>query len=813
MIQKLKLEIPLLLPHIPDECDGCVVRLQENLLARRGVSKAHVIRENGTARLCLHYDHDLVSLTEVRRAAEQAGAELTDRYRHESLPIDGMDCADCALVIEHSLQRLDGVLSASVNYAAGRLWVEYDTTAVRRRAIFRRIKYLGYHVIEDRRETWWQRNWELTLIGLAGFFLLAGWSGETFFGLPQPVAVGLFVLAYVAGGYDVSRHALPTLLKLQFDTDVLMILAAVGAAILGEWAEGAFLLFLFGLGHAGEHYAMGRARHAIRALADLTPKTARVQRDGQELEIPVADLYLGDIVLVRNGERIPADGRVVRGQSAVDQSPITGESLPVDKLPGSEVFAGTVNGDGSLAIEVTKRAGDTTLSRVIQMVAEAQSQKSPSQRFAERFSRTFVPAVLALDILVIVLPPLLGWTGWSDSFLRGMVLLVAASPCALAVGAPASVLAGIAQAARNGVLIKGGVHLENLGGLDALAFDKTGTITRGQPEVTDVVVAANGQPSGKLSQDNDLPLTTDGLLSLAAAVESRSSHPLAQAIVQFAEKRGLTLPEAGDLEAVSGRGVRSSLDGHPVLLGNLKLFEGEDIPVPDTVRATVATLEREGKTAMVVYGPKPGGDVQFLGIIAVADRPRQTARLALQELERLGIRKRVMLTGDNERVAAAIARRVGLTDFRAGLLPEQKVEAIESLIAEYGRVAMVGDGVNDAPAMARATVGIAMGGAGTDVALETADVALMADDLSKLPFAVDLGRATRRIIRQNLAISLGVILLLIITSVTGLIGLSLAVLLHEGSTLVVVANALRLLGLKDKNNSAVPALTLFAARS
>jgi Cd2+/Zn2+-exporting ATPase len=802
MIQKLQLEIPLLLPCIANEHDGCVTRLQQTLLARRGVSQAHVTHENGSALLCLHYDPDLVGLAEVRRAAEQAGAQLTDRYRHESLPIDGMDCADCALVIEHSLGRLDGVLTTNVNYAAGRLWIEYDSAAVRRRAIRRRLQHLGYHIIDEKKETWWQRNWELVLIGLAGLFLLLGWAGQTFFGLPQPVAAGFFALAYVAGGYDASRHALPALFKLHFDTDVLMLLAAIGAAILGEWVEGAFLLFLFGLGHVGEHYAMDRARHAIQSLADLAPKTARVQRDGQELEVPVKDLYLGDVVLVRNGERIPADGRVVRGQSAVDQSSITGESIPVDKGRDDEVFAGTVNGDGSLEIEVTKRAQDTTLSRVIQMVAEAQGQKSPTQRFTERFTRIFVPAVLTLDVLVIVLPPLLGWTGWSDSFFRGMVLLVAASPCALAIGTPASVLAGIAQAARNGVLIKGGVHLETLGALDALAFDKTGTITRGQLEVTDVITTDRHQPSAAgPEREAHLPLsaasTADGLLSLAAAVESRSSHPLAQAIVRAAQGRGLALPDAGDMEAVGGRGVRSSLDGQPVLIGNLKLFEAEAIPVPDDLQSTVHKLEQQGKTTMVVYGPVPEGDVGFLGIIGVADTPRQTARIALQELKQLGIRKTVMLTGDNERVAAAIAQWAGLSDYRANLLPEQKVEAVKSLTAEYGRVAMIGDGVNDAPALAQASVGIAMGGAGTDVALETADVALMADDLSRLPFAVGLSRATRRIIRQNLAIALGVILLLVATSVAGVVGLSLAVVLHEGSTLVVVANALRLLGFQD----------------
>jgi Cd2+/Zn2+-exporting ATPase len=547
---------------------------------------------------------------------------------------------------------------------------------------------------------------------------------------------------------------------------------------------------------------MDRARHAIHSLADLAPKTARVRREGRKMEVPVSDLYLGDLVLVREGERIPADGRVVRGQSSVDQSPITGESVPVDKKPGDEVFAGTVNGDGSLELEVTRRAQDTTLSRIMDMVAEAQSQKSPTQRFTERFTRVFVPLVLALDVLVIVVPPLVGLTNWTDSFLRGMVLLVAASPCALVVGTPASILAGIAQAARNGVLVKGGVHLENLGALDALAFDKTGTITRGQPEVTEVIVADAAWSSVEVDEATlaGEDLTVEDVLRLAAAVESRSSHPLALAIVRAASARGLDLPETGDLVAMTGRGVRSTLMTHPVLLGNRRLFESEGIAVPDRLEAIIESLEDEGKTAMLVYGPTLAEHVRFLGIIALADTPRQSAPTALRKLTQLGIRKAVMLTGDNERVAEAIARQVGLTDFRANLLPEQKLAAIQALAAQYGRVAMIGDGVNDAPALAQASVGIAMGGAGTDIALETADVALMADDLSKLPFAIGLSRATRRVVHQNLAISLGVIFLLIATSVTGLFGLALAVVVHEGSTLAVVLNALRLLSFKERQH-------------
>ncbi|TEU08547.1 MAG: HAD family hydrolase, partial [Anaerolineales bacterium] len=503
------------------------------------------------------------------------------------------------------------------------------------------------------------------------------------------------------------------------------------------------------------------------------------------------------------GQRIPVDGSGVEGQSTVDQSPITGESVPVEKSKGIEVFAGTVNGEGALDIEVTRLAQDTTLARVVKMVEEAQTQKSPTQQFTERFERVFVPAVLAGVVLVIILPPLVGWLSFGQAFLRGMTILVAASPCALAIATPSAVLSGVAQAARNGVLVKGGMHLENLGGLSAIAFDKTGTLTHGRPQVVDVV-GVNGTSEGEL-------------LTVAAAVETRSSHPLAQAVVREAQRRGLDLPSGGDLESMTGRGVRASLDGHRVLIGNVRLFESEGVDVPDDLRDRAQTLEAQGKTTVIVYGPTaevpvapapvdgaslPASDgggqtTDFLGLIALADTPRPEARGALVRLNELGIRKTIMLTGDNERVAATLARDLGLTDFEANLLPEQKVEAIKALLAKYGQVAMVGDGVNDAPALAQATVGIAMGGAGTDVALETADVALMANDLSKLPFAVGLSRQARRVIRQNLIVSMGVIALLIPAGLFGLVGIGVAILLHEGSTLAVVANALRLLGFKD----------------
>ncbi|MFZ1711351.1 MAG: heavy metal translocating P-type ATPase, partial [Anaerolineae bacterium] len=582
------------------------------------------------------------------------------------------------------------------------------------------------------------------------------------------------------GGWDVGRHAFHALRERRFDTDLLMVIAALGAAALGDFAEGGLLLFLFSLGHVLEERALDRARAAVRALADLAPKTALVRRDGKEQELPVESLRLDDVVIVRPGVRIPMDGIILDGNSGVDQSSVTGESLPIDKAPGDNVFASTVNGEGALEVKVTRLAKDSTLARVMKMVEEAQAQKSPTQQIVEKFERVFVPAVLVLTALIIIVPPLFSFP-FHDSFLRAMTLLVAASPCALALGTPATILAGVAQAARNGVLVKGGVHLENLGRLKVIAFDKTGTVTHGQPEVTDIVVVP---ASGWKEAD---------LLSLAAGAESRSAHPLAQAVVRSAQTRGLPVSVMDEVESLTGRGLRAVSNGKTVWIGNQKLMGEAGVPLSPDALDHSQSFQQAGKTLMWV-----AVNNMLVGLIALADTLRREAAPTMQALKQLGVAHTIMLTGDNARSASAIAAEVGLTEFRADLMPEDKLTIIRDLVKEYGQVAMIGDGVNDAPALANATVGIAMGGAGTDVALETADVALMGDDLSKLPFAVGLGRATRAIIMQNLFISLGVIALLIITSLTGIVSIGIAIIFHEGSTLVVVANALRLLGYQER---------------
>lgn len=636
----------------------------------------------------------------------------------------------------------------------------------------------------------YKENRELVFSLLCGLCLLIGWTGERFFGFPFPFeaiyhisAVSLFFYfaAYVLGGFDIVRHAINAIKERHFDIDLLMVVAAIGAAFLGEFSEGALLLFLFGLGHALEERTLDKARNAIHSLAELTPKTAIVKDENGESQQDVDDLKIGAVVIVKPGMRIPVDGEVIAGSTTVDESTITGESVPVDKEPGSQMFTGGINEDGSVEVRVTRLSDDTMLARVVAMVAEAQAQESNSQRITQKFSRVFVPLVLIGDIFMILLLLFLGFP-FSDSFLRGMVLLVGASPCALALGPPSAILAGIAQAARNGVLIKGGIHLENLGDVKAVAFDKTGTLTKGKPEVTDLISIGE--------------LELNHWLSMAAAVENRSAHPIAQAVVDVAVERDLKLLEVTEVESMTGRGIKAKVSGTTICIGNLKLYHESGVDIKASVQAQITKLEEQGKTTMLVVV-----DRQPVGAIAVADVLRPEVKGVLGQLKQMKIRHTVILTGDNERVASYIAQKATVTAFQANLLPEDKVTAIRKLVGSYRNVTMVGDGVNDAPALANATTGIAIGGAGTDVALETADAALMANDLSKLPFAIGLGRATRRIISQNLFIALVVIGGLIVSSVFGLATIGIAIIFHEGSTILVVLNSLRLLQVRHKLNN------------
>jgi len=643
-------------------------------------------------------------------------------------------------------------------------------------------------------------NTEVIFAASSGVALALGFGLEKLApGVPSWLPLALYLVAYGFGGFFTVREAVENLRNKRFEIDTLMLVAAAGAAALGAWAEGALLLFLFSIGHALENYAMGRAKRAIEALADLAPRTAHVRRGDKVVEVPVEALDVGDTVVVRPNERLPADGFVVVGATSINQAPVTGESMPVDKQPvpdaaaararpaqigsASIVFAGTINGAGSIEIETTRKSTDTTLAKVVRMVSEAETQKSPTQRFTDRFERIFVPLVLGLAFVL-----LFAWVvvdePFRDSFYRAMAVLVAASPCALAIATPSAVLSGVARAARAGVLIKGGAPLENLGSLNAIAFDKTGTLTEGRPRITDIV------PSGGASE-------TDVLMT-AVAVERLSDHPLAEAIVRDGVERlkGAAIPAASELKSLTGKGVTARLERATILIGKPEMFGVDGVaPLGKEAEAAVTRLRLEGRTLMVVRRGE-----RDLGVIGLLDTPRAAARTTLEALRALGVSRMIMISGDHQKAAQAIASQVGLSEAWGDLMPEDKVEAIKRLRAE-GKIAMVGDGVNDAPAMATATVGIAMGAAGSDVALETADVALMSDDLAQLPFAVGLSRRTRGIILQNLVVSLGVVAFLVPATIFGL-GIGPAVAMHEGSTLLVVFNALRLLGYRDPTRRA-----------
>ncbi|RMH94504.1 heavy metal translocating P-type ATPase [Lysobacter pythonis] len=828
MTATIRTDLQILLPDVPDQADACVDRLVQELAGRNGIERVHVRQAEGDtpAQLCVHYDADALPLARIRELVEAAGAGISGRYGHVVWKVDGIGHSRRARGVTERLQALDGVLEAQAS-AAGLIRVEFDRSRIQEARILEVLADLRVEPVEKQasdagvdqeapsvgagaevREHSADdghdhghggplgRNTELIFALLCGGLLLTGYLSERFWaGLPSWWPLACYIGAYFFGGFYTLREAIDNLRARRFEIDTLMLVAAAGAAALGSWAEGALLLFLFSLGHALEHYAMGRAKRAIEALAELAPKTATVRRGGQVQTVPVEDLTIGDVVLVKPNERLPADGFLVAGNSTVNQAPVTGESIPVDKRPvtdpamarerpdgveaASRVFAGTINGSGAIEVEVTRKSTDSALARVVRMVSEAETRKSPTQRFTDRFERVFVPAVLLLAVVL-----LFAWVvvdePFRDSFYRAMAVLVAASPCALAIATPSAVLSGIARAARGGVLIKGGAPLEELGSLKAMAFDKTGTLTEGRPRITDVVPVDG--------------VTEQELLKVAVAVESLSDHPLAAAISRDGRERlgDEAIPPAGNLENMVGRGVSARLGDETVWIGKAEMFGSDGIaPLGASATAAIDQLRQAGRTTMVIRQ----GD-RDLGAIGLLDTARDGAPAALARLRELGISRMIMISGDHQKVAEAIAKDVGLDEAWGDLMPEDKVEAIRKLRDE-DKVAMVGDGVNDAPAMANATVGIAMGAVGSDVALETADVALMADDLRHLPFAVGLSRHTRGIIRQNVFVSLGIVAFLVPATILGM-GIGPAVAIHEGSTLLVVFNALRLLVYRDK---------------
>jgi Cd2+/Zn2+-exporting ATPase len=643
------------------------------------------------------------------------------------------------------------------------------------------------------------------------FVAMIGGLITTNMGVNPTIPGVLYLIAYITGGVFGVKAGLESLRQFRIDVDLLMVLAALGAVLVGSPFEGAMLLFLFSLSNVLQAYALGRTRNAIKALMKLRPDTALLKRDGTTVLTPIEQLVVGDRIVVRPGERVPLDGVVMEGESAIDQSTLTGESMPVTKHVNDIVFAGTINQTGSLDVKVTKLARDSTIAKLIKLVEEAQSEKAPTERFLDKFEQYYAIIVIVATMLLIIVPPLFFGVPFDDAFYRAITVMVVASPCALIISTPASILSAIANGARNGILFKGGAYLEQAAKIDVVAFDKTGTLTLGKPTVTDVTIIPLGGHLHKVAQDAPEHIRADQeniLLTIAASVESKSEHPLALAIVDTAKHRSLHVPEATHFKALPGKGVQARttfMGGMDVAVGSPRLFENTEVVGLDLALQDMERLQDEGKTSVIVakithdtYVPT----AIILGVIAIADVIRPNAAEMVKQLKSLGVKRVVMLTGDNQRVARAVAKQVGVDAFYADLLPEDKVSQIKALrIDEQGKpqiVAMVGDGVNDAPALASATMGIAMGAAGTDVALETADIVLMADDLRNIPYAISLSRQARKIVIQNLVFAISVIIVLVISALGFRLALPLGVVGHEGSTVIVVLNGLRLLGFRKQ---------------
>jgi Cd2+/Zn2+-exporting ATPase len=639
-------------------------------------------------------------------------------------------------------------------------------------------------------------NWadpELLSVSATLVFMLLGGFG-TKIGLPAALEFWFFLAAYLTGGWHGTIHGVRSVLKGTVDVDLLMILAALGAAYVNHAFEGAMLLFLFSLSHTLQEMAIERSRSAISALMKLRPETALCKRGAETLLVKIEELVVDDLVIVRPGESIPVDGVVVEGTSSVNQASITGESLPVDKKPGDTLFAGTLNEQGGLDMRVTKLATESTLAKLIELVEKAQGQKATTQRFLEKAEQWYALGVILFTVSLIVVPIYILDEPFQSTFYRAMTVMVVASPCALVISTPASILSAIAAAARRGVLFKGGVYLEKAAAIEIVAFDKTGTLTEGRPVVTDLQIILHPEMN-----DAQVDCSKEELLWLAAAVEARSEHPVARAIVAEAKRRFMPVERCTKFQSVAGHGVSAEVVGRRIAVGNLKYFDGYESPERTALEEQMNLLHDAGKTGMLVgeiCGEHDRPTVHYLGFIAVADKVRAEAPAMIARLRELGVKRIVMLTGDGPRVAAAVAKACGVDEVHADLLPQDKVRVITKL-KEAGRTAMIGDGVNDAPALATADVGVAMGAAGTDVAMETADVVLMSDALDGIPFTLALSRRTRTVVFQNLTFALGVIVVLIISALGFHLPLPLGVVGHEGSTVLVCLNGLRLLGFRS----------------
>lgn len=705
---------------------------------------------------------------------------MSEKMTEKTYRIEGLSCTNCAGKFEKNVKQLPGVTSATVNFGASKISVEGQTTIeeLEEAGAFENLIIRDDQENDEQvrsKESFIKRN--IALIISLGFILVAVIS-QLSLGEDHLLTKALYILAIIIGGFDLFKEGFSDLIKLDFSMESLMTIAIIGAAFIGEWAEGSIVVILFAISEALERFSMDKARQSIRSLMDIAPKEALIRRNNVEQLVSVDKIDIDDIMIIKPGQKIAMDGLVINGHSSVNQAAITGESVPVEKQLDDEVFAGTLNEEGVLEVKVTKKVTDTTIAKIIHLVEEAQGERAPAQAFVDKFAKYYTPFIIIMALLIVVVPPLFFGGDWNKWLYQGLSILVVGCPCSLVISTPVSIVSAIGNAAKNGVLVKGGVYLEEIGHLRAIAFDKTGTLTKGKPVVTDFIAT---------SSETDI-----NYLSIISSLESLSQHPLASAILNEADKTNVDYKsiQIEDFQSITGKGLTGIHQNIRYYIGSPKLFSASVIE-ETAVKVQYRQFQEQGKTAMYF-----GTDEQILGVIAVADEVRDSSAAVISELHKLSIEHTIMLTGDNTKTAESIGKQLGVTEIKGDLMPQEKLDSIKALRTTYNKVAMVGDGINDAPALAASTVGIAMGGAGTDTALETADVALMGDDLQKLPFIVRLSRQTLKVIKQNITFSLGIKLLALLLVIPGWLTQWIAIVADMGATLLVTLNGLRLMKVK-----------------
>ena len=757
------------------DCAACAITIEKGLSKLKDINEIKVNFSTAKMQVAASNADAFIPIESEIKKLGYSVEPLNQKGNIKTFDIEGMDCGSCAKSIENHLNTLPSVKNVSVNFSTGKMKIEHSDSV---EDIMSEVSKIGYKASLPSNKKSIQTNKnknENGLVILSGVLIALGFIGS-FNGISPLMSTMLYAIAMVISGYKPVKSAFYAIKSRSLDMNVLMSAAAIGAALIGEWLEGATVVWLFAIGNLLQTKSIERTRNSIRNLMDLAPPEAWVKVGSEIIKKPVEEITVGDIIIVKPGDKIPLDGEIIQGESSVNQAPITGESIPVDKKIGDTVYAGTINENGSLEIKVTKLVEDTTISKIIHLVEEAQEQKAPTEAFVDKFASIYTPIVFILALAIMVLPPLLGFGTWGEWFYKGLELLVVACPCALVISTPVAIVSAIGNAAKNGVLIKGGTFLEKAGAITAIAFDKTGTLTEGKPKVSEIKA---------------LNVSEEELLSIALTLEDYSTHPIAKAIVGYANEKGIQ-PKNGELfKSIVGKGVQATIEGDIYYAGNLKLFEEMNVSL-ENVKNHVQEIQNKGKTVVII-----GTQHQVIGMIAVSDTIRETTASALKALKQSGVNQTVMLTGDNEGTAKMIASEANVNRYFAELLPEDKVDAIKKLQNEGHKVAMVGDGINDAPALATADLGIAMGGAGTDTAMETADIVLMADNLDKLPHTMKLSRKALTIIKQNIWFSIIIKVIALVLIFPGWLTLWMAVLSDTGAALIVILNAIRLLKFKE----------------